>query len=143
MRASDWRTSLSQADSVLVPSGDLQLITFTAIGVVRSMAIPSASWQITSSWMNLPRLTIDVTAGSEAAHRNAGWVRIPARPCEGGQVALTKESSLVGAPFGNERPGNRVARRLLTQTLCELTRSSTVPEGFVQNTSFMNLWVEL
>ena len=93
--------------------------------------------------MNLPRLTMDVTAGSDAAHRNPGCVSIPARPCDAGQVAFTKVVLLVGAPFGKLSPGNSVASRLLTQTLCELSRSSTVPEGFVQNTSFTNFCVEV
>ena len=60
---------------------------------------------MTSSSMNLPRLTIDVTAGSEADQRNAGWVNIPARPCDAGQVAFTNVVLLVGAPFGKLSPG--------------------------------------
>src|SRR3954447_8388815 len=142
MRASDLRTPLSHADSVIVPSGDLQLITFIADGDVRSIFMPPGSWQRMSSWMNLPRLTIEVTSGSEAAHNTAGWVSMPARPCEAGQVALTKVVSLVGAPFGKPSPGNSVARRLLTQNLWELRRSSTVPEAFVQTISLTNCWVE-
>jgi len=50
---------------------------------------------------------------------------------------------LVGAPLGKPSPGNSVARRLLTQNRCELSRSSTVPEVFVQRTSFTNCCVEL
>src|SRR3954452_10759824 len=143
MRASDLSTSLSHADNVMVPSGDLQLITFIADGDVRSIFMPPGSWHRMSSWMNLPRFTIEVTAGSEAAHNTAGWVSMPARPCEAGQVALTKVVSLVGAPFGKPSPGNNVARRLLTQNLWELTRSSTVPEEFVHTTSLTNCCVEV
>ena len=49
MRASDWRISLSQVDSVVVPSGDLQPMTFIAGGVERSIGGGSTSWQTTSS----------------------------------------------------------------------------------------------
>src|SRR3954469_10841669 len=142
MRESDLSTSLSHADSVIVPSGDLQLITFIAEADVRSIFMPTASWHRMSSWMNLPRLTIEVTSGSEAAHNTAGWVSMPARPCEAGQVALTKVVLSVGAPFGKPSPGNSVARRLLTQNLWELRRSSTVPAAFVQTISLTNCCVE-
>ena len=93
--------------------------------------------------MNLPRLTIDVTAGSDAAHRNPGCVSIPARPCDDGQVAFTKVVLLVGAPFGKLSPGNSVARRLFTQTLCELTQIVDRPRRLVQSTSFTNCCVEV
>ena len=93
--------------------------------------------------MNLPRWTIDVTAGSDAAQRNPGCVNIPARASDAGQVAFTKLVLLLGAPFGKLSPGNSVARRLFTQTLWELTRSSTDPDGFVQNTSFTKFWVDV
>jgi hypothetical protein len=49
MRASDWRISLSQVASDVVPSGDLQAMTFIACGVLRSMGGGSMSWQMTSS----------------------------------------------------------------------------------------------
>src|SRR5205809_497798 len=90
IRAFDWRISVSQVDSEVVPSGDLQAITFIASGVDRSMGGGSTSWQTTSSWMNLPRLTIDVLTGSDADQRNAGWVSIPERPCEAGKLPAEK-----------------------------------------------------
>ena len=68
---------------------------------------------------------------------------IPDRPWDAGQVAFTNVVLSVGPPLGNARPGYKVASRLLTQTLWEVTRSSTVPEGFIQNTSFTNFWVEV
>src|ERR1043165_3640666 len=142
MRASDFSTSLLHADNVMVPSGDLQLMTFIAAGVVRSMAIAPASWPRTSSCMKRPRFTIDVSPGSDADHRNPGWVNMPARPWAAGHSALTKVVLLLGAPPpGKVSPGNSVARRLFTHTLCELTRSSTVPDGLVQNTSFTNFFL--
>src|SRR6185312_1302922 len=97
MRASDCRTSLSQLDSVSVPSGLLHAITFTADGVERSTGGGSASAQTIESWIPLPRLTIEVSDGSDAAQRYAGWVKMPLRPCDVGQVAATQVESLVGA----------------------------------------------
>src|ERR1051325_2375034 len=85
-RASDCRISLSHADSDVIPSGDLQAMTFTAIGVDRSTGGPRSSWHTMSSWISLPRFTIDVLLVSDADHRNAGWVKSPARPCAAGQV---------------------------------------------------------
>src|SRR4051812_43596586 len=97
MRASDWRISLSQGESEVVPSGDLQLMTFTACGVDRSIGGGSTSWQTTSSWMNLPRLTIDVLAGSDADHRKLGCVMMPDRPWDAGQVPAANVVLLAGA----------------------------------------------
>ena len=93
--------------------------------------------------MNLPRLTMDVTAGSDAAQRNPGCVNIPARPSDAGQVAFTKRGVAGRGAAREAEPGNSVASRLFTQTLCELTRSSTVPDGFVQSTSFTNFCVDV
>ena len=67
---------------------------------------------------------------------------MPDRPCDAGQVAATKVVLLVGAPPENVAPGYSVARRLFTQTFCELTRSSTVPP-LVQSTSFTNCCVDV
>ena len=73
--------------------------------MVRSIGGGSASWHMTSSWMNLPRLTIEVRSGSEAAHSRPGCVSIPARPSAAGQVALTKVVSLVGGRARERQPG--------------------------------------
>ena len=47
--------------------------------------------------MSLPRLTIDVLAGSEADQRKLGCVSMPARPCVVGHVPATKVVLLAGA----------------------------------------------
>ena len=93
--------------------------------------------------MNLPRLTIDVRSGSEAAHRKPGCVNMPARPSAAGQVALTKVVLFVGAAPVNASPGNSVGSRLFTKTVCEVNRSSIVPAALVHNTSVTNCCVEV
>src|SRR6266700_6732194 len=111
MRAADLVISLSPI-----------AMTASAVGVVRSIGGGSGSWQTTSSWMNLPRLTIEFAAGSDAAHKNDGWVRIPARVWVDGQVAATKSVPVPvkGSPYN-------VARRRLTNIFCDMTRSVTLP----------------
>src|SRR6185369_16743197 len=92
--------------------------------------------------MNLPRLTIEVLAWSEADQRNAGWVIMPARPCAAGKVPIAKLVLLPGAPPENVAPGYSVARRLLKYTLVDVTRSSIVPL-FVHSTSVTNFCVDV
>src|SRR4029077_20929965 len=116
MRASDFRISLSQGGtgSPVTQVVGLQEMTFMAAGVVRSIGGGKGSWQMTSSWMNLPRLTMELSAGSDADHRKLGWLSIPMRFCAAGQVALTNVVLLAGAPLAKARPGNSVASFLLT-----------------------------
>src|SRR4030095_12326530 len=141
IRASDCRISLSQVDNDVVPSGDLQAMTFIACGVDRSMGGGRMSWQTMSSWMNLPRLTIDVLAGSDADQRKLGMVTRPARPCAVGQVPREHVVLRDGAPFANVTPGYSVASRLFRYTFCDVTRSFIVPP-LVHSTSVTNCCVE-
>src|SRR5262245_19871388 len=112
MRASDSRISLSQVDSAVVPSGDLQPMTFIAAGVLTSIVSGSTACPRTSSLITLRSLTIDVLAGSEADQRKLGIVMRPERPCDEGQVPATKVVLLLGAPPENVTPGYSVDRRL-------------------------------
>ena len=142
MRASDWRISLSQVDSDVVPSGDLHPMTFIACGVDRSIGGGSMSWQTMSSWMNLPRLTIDVFAGSDADHRKLGCVSMPDAPLRRRPGRRPRTSCCWRARRPRtSRPGYSVARRLFRKTFCDVTRSFTVPP-LVHSTSFTNCCVD-
>ena len=84
--------------------------------------------------MNLPRFTIDVaagirapTTGSPAASACRCGPRTPARS------PATKVVLLVGAVPGNVRPGNSVASRWFTKTVCDVTRSSIFPRPAPQH----------
>ena len=143
MRASDWSTSLSHADSVMVPSGDLQPMTFIACGVDRSIGGGRSSWQRTSSWMNLPRLTIDVTAGSDAAQRKPGCVSIPARPSDAGQVAFTKVVLLRRRPGREGEPGKQRRQPPVHEDVLRREEIVDGPAGLVHNTSFTNFCVDV
>src|SRR3954469_25814352 len=82
--------------------------------------------------MNFPRLTIEFTAGSEADHRNAGWVRILARVCGGGNVRDEEPWAVPvnGGPYS-------VASRRFTNVFCDVSRSVTLPP-LVNRTSVTN-----
>ena len=116
-------------DSVIVPSGDLQLMTFIAVGVDRSTGEPSGSWQMTSSWMNLAALhdRVDrrIRRRPEEArlgqHARASLRRRPGRRHEGGVAG--RRPAREGQARDRAWPAACSPR-----PLCELRRSSTVPD---------------